>query len=117
MKAEDHKVLVEACRLAVKSAAGPMARPAAVEATAAAVAGRLSAELVKSGLTIARIRPKGAIRERLARELFLAKHGMSYDDYVSGRSQEELDRIGALRILEELVAPVLVALENLGIEL
>ncbi len=111
MTMDDYKVLVEACRKAVKDAAGPMAKPSAIEATATNVASRLSAELVKRGLTIEKLPTKDKnLRERLGREIFLAKHGMTYEDYAAGRPQ-------TTSLPDEYAAPVLVALENMGIRL
>jgi hypothetical protein len=108
---DDYKVLVEACRKAVKEAAGPMAKPSSIEAMASNIAGRLSAELVKRGLTIAKLPTKDVnLKERLGREIFLAKHGMTYEDYSAGRQQ-------TTSLPDEYAAPVLVALENMGIRL
>jgi len=116
MKKEELDVLAEACRKAVKETCGPMTKPAAIDALVHNVVGRLTSELLRRGLTIAKLPAKDA-KERLARELFIAKHGMAYEEYIEGRTPEELERIQAIRILDELASPVLVALENLGVRL
>jgi hypothetical protein len=111
MNADEYDILVGACRKAVKEAAGPMTKPSVVESIAMNVAGRLSAELVKHGLAIGKTRAKDMnLRERLGREIFLAKHGMTYEDYAAGRPQ-------TTSLPDEYAAPVLVALENMGIRL
>jgi hypothetical protein len=108
---EDYKVVLESCRKAVKASSGPMVKPSAIEAIAANIASRLSAELVKGGLVIGKAKAKDSnLRDRLGREIFLAKHGMTYEEYVAGRAQ-------TTSLPDEYAAPVLVALENMGIRL